>query len=102
MGSTHCVVWCGVWWAMLWWGGKSKLCLRWLSLFTVDAVVVVGFFFALSFVLSVFSFCARFLDGPRRVAKYAAAAVCLCVEFSVCVCVFCLLAALSPMKIWGI
>lgn len=58
--------------------GNSKLC---LSLFTVDAVVVVGFFFALSFVLSVFSFCARFLDGPRRVAKYAAAAVCLCVEF---------------------
>lgn len=49
---------------------------RWLSLFTVD-FVVVGFFTALSFVLSVFSFCARFLDGPRRVAKYAAAAVCL-------------------------
>lgn len=62
---------------------------RWLSLFTVDVavIVVVGFFFALSFVLSVFSFCARFLDGPRRVAKYAAAAAfCLCV--CVCVCVF--------------
>lgn len=105
MGSTHCVLQCGVVCGGLCYGGvgNSKLCLA-LSLFTVDAVVVVGFFFALSFVLSVFSFCARFLDGPRRVSKYAAAAVCLCVEFSVCVCVsvFCLLAALSPMKIWGI
>lgn len=73
---------------------------RWLSLFAFDfvvVIVVVGFFFALSSVLSVFSFCARFLDGPRRVAKYAAVAVCL-----VCVSVFCLFAALSPMKIWGI
>lgn len=97
---------CAVLWrgegSEVWWGVRyaglvgweiRSAAWRWLSLLLFLLLLLLLLLLISSLCLCVSYLCFRFahvFDGRRRVAKYAAAAVCVfvCVSLSVCVCVF--------------